>query len=59
MPTNTVLATKPMIFSTGRLIPMLAALVSSSRMAMRPIPSLVRRIHHVISACSARISASA
>ena len=59
MPTKTVLAMKAMIFSTGRLMPIVAALVSSSRIAIRPMPSLVRRIHQVISSCSARITTSA
>ena len=59
MPTNTVLAANAMTFSTGRLIPIVAAFVSSSRIAIRPMPSLVRRIHQVISSWRARIATSA
>ena len=58
MPTKTVLATNATIFCTGRLMPMVAALVSSSRIAMRPVPSLVRRIHQVISSWRAKIATS-
>jgi hypothetical protein len=48
-----VLAMKAMIFSVGRLMPIVAALLSSSRMAISPMPSLDRRIHQVISSWSA------
>ncbi len=59
MPTKTALAMNAMIFCTGRLMPMVAALVSSSRIAIRPMPSLLRRIHQVISSWSASTMTSA
>ncbi len=49
MPRKTALATKPMILYTGVLIPIVAALSSSSRIASSPVPILVRRIHHASS----------
>ena len=47
-----------MTFCTGRLMPIVAALVSSSRIAIRPMPSLVRRIHQVISSWRAKMATS-
>jgi hypothetical protein len=58
MPRNTALAMKPMILYTGVSIPTVAALSSSSRIASRPVPSLVRRIHHESSSDAPRRATS-
>src|SRR5829696_6207069 len=46
IPTNTALDANARILYVGVLTPTVAALSSSSRMAISPIPNLLRLIHH-------------